>query len=185
MTSPPRPRPLDLRLEHLTKPLLWYYGTNLATETPTTVIIRGIKERMTTKIINLLEKQATISHTQPTAGYKAVKMIPSDKNTVFLSRHEASHHSVPSGGRDSPPSVYLSRRPRRPTCCRWISRRSPLIRLESFGSSQPSVKACLHAAGCFLQELIPTAAGPTSHHTHVVCRDKHLTLATRVVSVRD
>lgn len=112
-------------------------------------------------------------------------MIPSDKNTGFLSRHEASHHSAPSGGRDSPPSVYLSRRPCRPTCCRWISRRSPLIRLESFGSSQPSVKACLHAAGCFLQELIPTAASPASHHTHVVCRDKHLTLATRVVSVRD
>ena len=95
------------------------------------------------------------------------------------------HISLLSGGRDSPPSVYLSRRPRRPTCCGWIRRRrSPFIRLETFGSSQPSVKACLHAAGCFLQELIPTAAGPTSHHTQVVCRDKHLTLTTGAESVR-
>lgn len=74
MTSAPRPRPLDLHLEHLTKPLLWYYGTNLATETTTIVIIRGIKERMTTKIINLLEKQATISHTRsPQLDIKQLK----------------------------------------------------------------------------------------------------------------
>lgn len=141
---------------------------------------------MTTKMINLQEKQATITHTQSTAGYKAVRTIPSDKNTEFLSRHEASHQSAVRGTGLS--SVCLSEpASRRPTCCRWIRRRrrSPFIRLETFGSSQPSVKACLHAAGCFLQELIPTAAGPTSHHTHVVCRDKHLTLTTGTESVRD
>lgn len=66
-------------------------------------------------------------------------------------------------------------------------RRDTFIRLESFGSSQPSVKACLRAAGCFLAERIPTATGSTSHHTHggsvdlkeaVYLRDKHLMLTT-------
>lgn len=52
---------------------------------------------MTTKMINLQEKQATITHTQSTAGYKAVRTIPSDKNTEFLSRHEASHQSAVRG----------------------------------------------------------------------------------------
>lgn len=141
---------------------------------------------MTTKMINLQEKQATITHTQSTAGCKAVRTSRLIK-TLSSCPGMKRHISLLSGGRDSPPSVYLSRRPRRPTCCRWIRRRrrSPFIRLETFGSIQPSVKACLHAAGCFLQELIPTAAGPTSHHTHVVCRDKHLTLTTGTESVRD
>lgn len=69
-----------------------------------------------------------------------------------------------------------------------VRRCNTFICLESFGSSQPNVKACLRAAGCFLTELIPTAAGSTSHCTHAGesgCkggRDKHVML---MLAVRD
>lgn len=63
-----------------------------------------------------------------------------------------------------------SSRPRRPLRRRWISRRSPhvardtFIRLESFGSSQPSVKAYLRAAGCFLTKNYSLGSRFSSRH---------------------
>lgn len=123
-------------LEHFMKPLLCHYGTiNLTTRTKTNQIIWRMKEGMNKwELMCRKTTHHTVQiiihyHTQSTAGYVAIKMIPSDrKHSVLVQAWSVTSRSgVHSAvtGRESSLCVYVSCRPCRPSCCRWICRRSP------------------------------------------------------------
>lgn len=97
--------------------------------------------------------QITIHHHTQSPQLHIQQLKGSHLNSQFLSRHEASLHvqvmqSAVTGGRESPQPVYLSSRPCRPACCRWISRKV----LEAVSRT---LKCVYMQPAVFLQSLFP------------------------------